>query len=46
MSKLIEIRKKLQSRYSQEVVLMPKDIAITSLDEQFLEKVQTVLVLC
>ena len=43
VSKLIEIRQKLQSRYSQEVVLMPKDIAITSLDEQFLEKVQTVL---
>ena len=40
---LIALRKKLRSRYSQEVVLKPKDIAITSVDEQFLEKVQKVL---
>lgn len=43
VSKLIEIRQKLQSRYSQEVILTPKDIAVTSLDEKFLEKVQSVL---
>ncbi|MDN5202372.1 response regulator [Fulvivirgaceae bacterium BMA10] len=43
VAKLIELRKQLQSRYSQEVILKPKDIAITPLDEQFLEKVQAVL---
>ena len=43
VEKLIESRKKLQERYSQEVILRPKDIAITPIDEQFLEKVQTVL---
>lgn len=43
VEKLIESRRKLQSRYSQEVILMPKDIAITNLDELFLEKVQVVL---
>ena len=40
---LIALRKKLRSRYSQEVILKPKDIAISSVDEQFLEKVQKVL---
>ncbi|MDH3699388.1 MAG: response regulator, partial [Flavobacteriaceae bacterium] len=40
---LIELRKKLQSRYSQEVILKPRDIAITSVDEQFLQRVQSVL---
>lgn len=43
VEKLIESRRKLQSRYSQEVILLPKDIAITNLDELFLEKVQVVL---
>lgn len=41
--KLIENRRLLQQRYSQELVLLPKDISITNLDEQFLEKVQTTL---
>ncbi|MGB5169956.1 MAG: ATP-binding protein [Eudoraea sp.] len=40
---LIALRKKLQLRYSQEVILKPKDIAISSIDELFLEKVQRVL---
>ncbi|WP_350286627.1 ATP-binding protein [uncultured Croceitalea sp.] len=40
---LVALRKKLQSRYSQEVVLKPKDIAITSVDEKFLERVQKIL---
>ena len=40
---LLALRKKLQSRYSQEVILKPKDIAITSIDEKFLEKVQKIL---
>ena len=43
VNNLIALRKKLQSRYSQEVILKPKDIAITSVDERFLEKVQRVL---
>jgi len=43
VEKLIESRKKLQHRYSQEVVLRPKDIAITPVDEQFLERLQNVL---
>ncbi|MFP4846549.1 response regulator [Winogradskyella sp. PE311] len=41
--KLIENRRLLQQRYSQELVLLPKDISITNLDEQFLDKVQTTL---
>ncbi|PCJ95288.1 MAG: hypothetical protein COA50_08735 [Flavobacteriaceae bacterium] len=40
---LVALRKKLQSRYSQEVILKPKDIAITSIDEKFLERVQKIL---
>lgn len=43
VSNLIEIRSKLQSRYSQEIVLIPKDLAVTNLDELFLKKVQQVL---
>jgi len=43
VTKLLESRKKLQLRYSQEVILKPKDIAITSVDEQFLERLQKVL---
>jgi YesN/AraC family two-component response regulator len=40
---LIELRKKLRERYSQEVILRPKDIAISTHDEVFLEKVQILL---
>jgi signal transduction histidine kinase/DNA-binding response OmpR family regulator len=43
MDNLVDLRKKLRSRYSQEVILKPKDIAITPMDEVFLEKVQIVL---
>ncbi len=43
VEKLIESRKQLQLRYSQELVLLPKDIAISNLDEKFLEKVQITL---
>lgn len=43
VEKLIENRKKLQLRYSRKVVLKPKDIAITSVDEQFLERLQKIL---
>ncbi|WP_299557462.1 response regulator [Seonamhaeicola sp.] len=40
---LVASRKLLRDRYSQEVVLKPKDISITNLDEIFLERVQQVL---
>ncbi|WP_267156247.1 response regulator [Xanthomarina sp. F2636L] len=40
---LINSRLKLRERYSQEIVLRPKDIAISNFDEQFLEKIQDVL---
>lgn len=43
VEKLIESRKQLQLRYSQELILLPKDIAITNLDEIFLKKVQEIL---
>jgi DNA-binding response OmpR family regulator/anti-sigma regulatory factor (Ser/Thr protein kinase) len=40
---LIEERKKLQKRYSQELVLRPVDIVINSTDEKFLNKIQLIL---
>jgi signal transduction histidine kinase/DNA-binding response OmpR family regulator len=43
VEKLIENRRLLQQRYSQELILLPKDISVTNIDEQFLEKVQTIL---
>ena len=43
VKKLIELRAALLERYSQDVVLRPKDIAISSIDEKFLERIQIVL---
>lgn len=40
---LISERKKLQHRYSQELILKPVDIIINSVDEKFLQKLQTIL---
>lgn len=40
---LIEGRRALRSRYSQEVILKARDIAITPTDEAFLNKVQSIL---
>jgi CheY-like chemotaxis protein len=40
---LLESRRKLQERFSQEVILTPKDISINSYDERFLESLQNVL---
>lgn len=40
---LIENRRKLQQRFAQEVILMPKDISISSGDELFLVRLQKVL---
>ncbi len=43
VNQLIAERKKLQKRYSQELVLRPVDIVINSVDEKFLEKLQQIL---
>lgn len=43
VNQLINERKKLQERYSQELVLRPVDIVINSIDEKFLEKIQQIL---
>ncbi|MEY8019374.1 two-component regulator propeller domain-containing protein [Muriicola sp. SD30] len=40
---LIESRRALRSRYSQEIILKAKEIAITPTDEVFLNRVQKVL---
>lgn len=40
---LIAQRKQLRERYSRQVTLQPKDIAVTSTDERFLEKVIQIL---
>ncbi|MFN3756086.1 MAG: response regulator [Flavobacterium sp.] len=40
---LIIERKKLQLRYSQELILKPVDIFINSVDEKFLEKLQNII---
>ena len=43
IANLLQNRRKLQERFSQDVILTPKEIAITSADEQFLERLQKVL---
>lgn len=40
---LLETQKKLQERFSKEVILTPKDIAISSYDQRFLENLQEVM---
>ena len=40
---LQESRRRLQERFSQEIVLLPKDIATNSIDEKFLENLQDVM---
>ncbi|MEO6349009.1 MAG: response regulator [Aquaticitalea sp.] len=40
---LLEQRNKLRERFSQELILKPKDIVITNLDVVFFEKIKTVL---
>jgi signal transduction histidine kinase/DNA-binding response OmpR family regulator len=40
---LQESRRILQERFSQEVVLLPKDIATNSIDEKFIENLQAVM---
>ncbi len=41
--KLIEQRNSLRDRFSREVTLEPKDIAVTSVDEKFLQNAITVI---
>ncbi|GAH78843.1 unnamed protein product, partial [marine sediment metagenome] len=41
--KLIEQRKKLRERFSREITLEPKDIAITSADEKFLQRAMAII---
>jgi signal transduction histidine kinase/DNA-binding response OmpR family regulator/streptogramin lyase len=43
MEKLIELRAQLRVRYSNRNAISPKDIAITSMDERFLEKIQEIV---
>ncbi|MEC4005758.1 response regulator [Flavobacterium sp. SUN052] len=43
VKQLIAERKKLQIRYSQELILRPTDIVINSVDEKFVERLQKVL---
>jgi DNA-binding response OmpR family regulator len=43
IANLLEIRKKLQIRFSQEVILKPFDVAINTADQMFLEKLQMIL---
>ncbi|QHW00147.1 hybrid sensor histidine kinase/response regulator transcription factor [Spirosoma endbachense] len=40
---LIEGRRRLKARYRRQVVLQPKDVAITSTDEQFLNRMMTII---
>ncbi|NNE03533.1 MAG: response regulator [Eudoraea sp.] len=40
---LVLTRRQLRDRYSQEVVLKPKDISISRIDKIFIEKVQAIL---
>lgn len=43
MEKLIELRSQLRVRYSNRNSMSPKDIAMTSTDERFLEKIQGII---
>ncbi|WP_339143985.1 response regulator [Croceitalea sp. MTPC5] len=43
MTNLIHNRKRMRARYSQEVILRPKDIAVTPSDQILLERIQSVL---
>jgi YesN/AraC family two-component response regulator len=43
VNQLIQERKKLQQRYSKELILKPLDIVINSIDERFLDKLQQLI---
>jgi len=40
---LIEGRRRLRERFSHEITLQPKDVAITSMDEQFLQRAMDIV---
>ncbi len=40
---LLDTRRKLQERFSQEVALIPKDMAVNSVDERFLDNLKEVV---
>lgn len=43
IANLVAVRRMLRYRYSQELILKPKDIAVTPSDEIFLNKIQQIL---
>jgi signal transduction histidine kinase/DNA-binding response OmpR family regulator len=43
VNQIIAERKKLHERYSKELILKPTDIVINSIDEKFIERLQTIL---
>ncbi|MCK7590763.1 response regulator [Subsaxibacter sp. CAU 1640] len=43
VNNLITTREQLKSRYTQELILVPKDLAITNLDEIFLQKLRDIM---
>jgi len=43
IKQLLNTRRQLQDKYSKQILLKPKDITITSIDEQFLEKLNTII---
>lgn len=43
ISNLIEQRRKLRDRFRREILLEPKDIAVTSADEKFLHRVSDII---
>jgi len=43
VNQLLQERKKLQQRYSKELILKPLDVVINSTDEKFLDKLQNLI---
>ncbi len=43
IQKLIELRRNLRVRYSGKISVSPNEIAVSSTDEKFLEKIQTIV---
>nr|WP_186989233.1 response regulator [Constantimarinum furrinae] len=43
VANLLKIREQLRERYSNEVILKPKDITLDKVDEKFLEKIQQIM---
>jgi AraC-like DNA-binding protein len=43
IEKLIELREKLRSIYNSKMYVSPSELSLTSMDEQFLEKVQLIV---